>query len=231
MISPGFWSAACQGNITTGMMECLSTVVTAVAMFAQRFFGLGQGLFLCAFGLKEVLFDKNSIPSKKISEKVKTACHWFYIHIKQATDRTMSYPVIHGLLYFGAGIAAGLCSLDNLEWVTLGVGYPIAYAFSSGLFVLGNFLSLCYHIKLLFHAHRAPETATSIEKRSLVHVKISVICAIVSNISYICGTAFALLGGPVAAVITIFCLGLLAGSVKIIFDFIVKPTLPDAVSS
>ncbi|NGX41778.1 MAG: hypothetical protein K940chlam7_00050 [Chlamydiae bacterium] len=203
------------------ILETISFLAKKIYELTLHYFNMLQNLVVVAFGGKEMLAD---FVSTVVKAKGRTSPDidrgdFYSPHVRKVQNALTEFSLIHGLFYLGSGIAGAGAATHELQWLNLGLAYPVFQYVSSGLFLYVNLFSLEKNIQIYYHAHKMAETATG-EKLSFANrLKLSAVMGIINNIGYVLATLFTFFPGTYVAAIVLACFSIFVGSVKIIYDY------------
>lgn len=206
-----------------------------IVEFVITYFKTGQGIFIGAYGLKELCFDgiKQHFDLKKAKtsptiQKIERAIRGFLDKINQIKHQLANFYIGHGLYYLGTGAAAALAGCHELGFINLGQAYPYVNYSSSVFFGLANALGLISNVSILMTASQMSAVAHGDQQTELAGcLKNSAILGIISSSNYLIATTISMAGGGSLAPILFFGgIGLTIGGIKIGYDyFAVTPVI------
>lgn len=177
-------------------------IVKSVQYLTTPHFRVLQGLGLCCYGLKEILFDSRHGTSTPLCERVRNAFRNCFNRIQTASD----FFIQHGTFFVGSGLAGALYAFQQIKEIPLNSFQTVLQGCDFGFFCTGALIGLRYNVLNYLN------TVDPREKKSSI-------LGMISNLNYLFWCLCPLLGLSTTLTI-IFCgIGLSTGCLKILYDF------------
>lgn len=189
-----------QGRMNTLLSH--PAIVKSVHYLTTPHFRFLQGLGLCCYGLKEIIFDSHRAPNTPLCERIRCAFRNCFNRIQSAPD----FFIQHGAFFIGSGLAGALYALQQIQEVPINSFQGILQGCDYGFFCAAALLGLRYNVLNFIY------TSDPREKKSAI-------LGMISNLNYLFWCLCPLLGLS-ATLTVIFCgIALSTGCLKIIYDF------------
>jgi len=181
----------------------LPPVAFTIKYLTTPHFRLLQGLFLCGYGMKEILFDRTSEPDSSLCRRICRACCSCFNRLRIVADSNIQ----HGLLFVGSGLAGAAVALHQLEKINVGSLLTVAEGLDLGLFLAACLVGLRYNVL------KYSDPSSSLQEKK------SAVLGIISNLNYLFWGLCPILGAS-ATFALVFCgIALTTGFLKILYDF------------
>lgn len=175
-------------------------------------FNFLQAAFFCVYGLKEIILDTprrhfRPNPAQGFVSRTCQAVSHFFIEC-QRQFFAGQFSIIHGSLFFTAGVACALSGLQAMHKLPTGISPHLLQGLN-----IGFFLAACAHA--LHHnvdVYRNSVDGSDGKKTALL--------GIISSFNYLLWGAMFLFGAPTALALFFCGIGLSSGALKILFEIL-----------
>lgn len=183
-------------------------------IFGAYFIGYGVAEMVCDFNAHEL--DADNLPPP--AEGVISALAWFYERIDEFEEAVL-YKIIHGSLFIVTGITEIAIAANYFGAAILAPLVPALCLLGEMAFMGANIIMLIHNFKIFCLATVILDSEQDPAKRAQAErARISAVLGIFSALSYIIAIALMLSGVGTAWALFFMILGLVAGSVKILYD-------------
>lgn len=184
----------------------LSSLAHPMKLIVFPYFRLLQGIGLCGYGLKEILFNGPRNREFPVCQRVSQAVKDCFSSIRNGVC-SAEFHIKHGLLLMGAGISGIACAAHGLKIVDMGFTVPVLKRLDFGLFLAACLVALKHNVDRFWEA-----PPNSHERRVAV-------LGIVSSLNYVIwGTCILIESSTLMALV--FCFfGMATGGLKALYEF------------
>lgn len=177
-------------------------VTHAVKYVTTPHFRVLQGICLCGYGLKEIVFDAPRAPNTSLCTRIGQAVSNLFSQIQSSSD----FFIQHGILFMGCGIAGAALAFQQVRGVPWNAFHSVLQGSDFGFFFAASLVGLRYNVLNYLNSQNPL-------------IKKSSILGIISNLNYLFWCLSPFLGLSATLSLIFCCIALSTGCLKILFDY------------